>query len=161
MCDATTVKQHSIEKKQHASSAFSSFAGIYGVFFFFSFQGKQAKHSKHIFCSLEVFHIQWYTPFIEPEQINESCWCKKQSSNHTMTRVPDTLISNYLPKQPQRRKPHLPYDIDPVTNKYACIYIAFLTETMYNLSWMDIGSYTHAYLQIQYSFIHICALSLR
>lgn len=78
-----------------------------------------------------------------------------------MTWVPDTLISNYLSKQPQRRKPYLPYDIDPVSNKYACIYIAFLTETMHSLSWMDIGSYTHAYLQIQYSFIPICALSLK
>lgn len=52
-----------------------------------------------------------------------------------MSWVPDTpLISNYLSKQPQRRKPYPPYDIDPASNKYAYIYIAFLTETMYSLS---------------------------
>lgn len=52
-----------------------------------------------------------------------------------MSWVPDTpLISNYLAKQPQRHKPYPPYGIDPGSNKYAYIYIAFLTETMYSLS---------------------------
>jgi len=52
-----------------------------------------------------------------------------------MSWMPDTpLISNYLSKQPQRQKPYPPYAIDPASNKYAHIHIAFLTETMYSLT---------------------------
>lgn len=77
-----------------------------------------------------------------------------------MSWVPDTpLISNYLSKQPQRRKPYPPYDIDLASNKYAYIYIALLTETMCSLSldgyWID-----HTHMLTSKFNIHSLALVL-
>lgn len=95
------------------------------------------------------------------KEINEPRCRTKQKSNQTMSWVPDTpSISNYLSKQPQRRTLYPPYDIDPASNKYAYIHIAFSDRDNVRALWMDIGSYTHAYLRVQYSFSRICALSL-